>query len=187
MRRLVTWGSAVLLLTVTAGAASAQRNITGFIGVGATTTMGDLKDADSTNGGWMVMGGLQFPIAGQSLNLRLDTGVGFNDRESNFDESAVMWTLNGRLSYWLPVGTDRLKPYLLGGAGFLFYKRHPGKTGLDDQLSVERYTLIGAGGGVDYSIWGTSLFLEARYEMGSDDRSFVPIMIGARWGGGGSQ
>ena len=143
MRRLVTWGSAVLLLTVTAGVASAQRNITGFIGVGATTTMGDLKDADSTNGGWMAMGGLQMPIAGQSLNLRLDMGVGFNDRESNFDESAVLWTLNGRLSYWLPVGTERLKPYVLGGAGFLFYKRHPGKTGLDDQLNVERYTLIG--------------------------------------------
>ena len=135
----------------------------------------------------MFMGGFQTPIAGPSLSLRLDSGVGFNDRESNFDESALLWTVNGRLSYALPVGTDKLKPYVLGGAGFLFYKRHPGKTGLDDKFGVERYTLISGGAGVDYTLGNTALFLEARYEMGSDDRSFVPIMIGARWGVAGSQ
>ena len=184
MRRVVSWGTAVLLLTVTAGAAEAQSRLSGFIGIGPNATMGDLKDADSTKTGWMAMGGVYIPISGQSLNLRLDTGVGFSDRESTFDESAVLWTLNGRLAYFLPLGSQTLRPYVLGGAGLFWYKRHPGKTGLDDQLKVERRTLVSGGAGVEYMFGGAHLFLEGRYDMGSDDRSMVPIMIGARWGGG---
>lgn len=181
MKRLVSWGLAVLVLSATSGIAQAQSRVSGFAGIAATTTMGDLKDADSTKAGWMFMGGLETPLV-TNLDLRFDTGIGFNDRESTFDESAVLWTLSARLQYWLPMQSESFRPYVNGGAGLFWYKRHPGQTGLDDQLKVQRRSLIGAGAGLDYSIGSASVFLEARYEMGGSDRSFIPIMIGGRWG-----
>lgn len=181
MKRLVALGTAVLLLSTYGSVASAQGKLSGFASIGPNTTMGDLKDADSTKSGWMLNAGFEYPLV-TNLDLRLDTGVGFSDRVSNFEESAALWTLNARLEYWLPMGTEKIKPYVMGGAGLFWYKRNPGQTGLDDQLKVKRRSLVGGGAGVDYSLGGTSIFLEGRYEMGGDDRSFFPIMIGARWG-----
>lgn len=181
MKRLVSWGMAVLVLSTTGSIAQAQGKLSGFAGIGATSTMGDLKDADSTKAGWMIMGGFEYPLV-NSLDLRLDTGVGFNDRESTFEESAVLWTLSARLQYWIPMQSETFKPYVNGGAGLFWYKRHPGQTGLDDQLKVKRRSLVGAGAGLDYVIGSASVFIEARYEMGGSDRSFIPIMIGGRWG-----
>lgn len=183
MKQVVSWGMAVLFVALAGADASAQGKLTGFAGIGVASPMGDLKDADSTKTGILVQAGLAYPIIDQRLNFRLDAGMGGAGREGNFKEQAVFWTLNTRLEYWLPKLGEKLQPYVLGGIGYLIYKRLPGQTGLDDQYDIERYTTVGGGAGIDYSLGATSLFLEAKYEVGSDDRSYVPILIGARWRG----
>lgn len=183
MKRFGSWGMAVLFVALAAADASAQGKLSGFAGVAVASPMGDLKDADSTKTGFLVMAGVEYPIIDQKLSFRLDGGMGGAGREGEFREQAVFWTLNTRLEYWLPKVGEKLQPYVLGGAGFFIYKRLPGQTGYDDQYEVKRRTIVGGGAGMDYTLGAASLFLEARYEMGSDDRSFVPIMIGARWRG----
>ena len=182
MKRVLSCGAVALLLLVAADA-SAQSKLSGFMAVGPTTTTGDLKDADSTKSGFMVQGGFEYKLSGP-LWLRADASMGFNDRITNFAEDAYIWTFMGRLEYWLPMGSDKLRPYVVGGAGIMSYKRNPGETGAEDTetFATKHRSLISAGAGVDYQLGGTSVFLEGRYEMGGDDRSMIPIVIGMRWG-----
>jgi hypothetical protein len=66
----------------------------------------------------------------------------------------------------------------------MMYKRNPGETGLEDTplFATKQRSLISGGAGLDWQIGGTSIFVEGRYDMGGDNRAFVPIMLGARWG-----
>ena len=182
MKRVLSCGAVALLLTVAADA-SAQGKLSGFIAVGPATTTGDLKDADSTKSGFMVQGGFEYKITAP-LWFRIDAAMGFFDRVTNFAEDAYTWTFAGRLEYWLPLGSDKLRPYVLGGAGLVGYKRNPGETGSEDleAFATKWRSLISAGAGVDYQLGGTSVFLEGRYDMGGDGRSMIPIVIGMRWG-----
>jgi opacity protein-like surface antigen len=182
MKRVLSCGAVALLFLVAADA-SAQNKLSGFIAVGPTTTSGDLKDADSTKSGFMVQGGFEYKLTAP-LWLRVDASMGWNDRVTNFDEDAYIWTFAGRAEYWLPLGSDKLRPYVLGGAGIMLYKRNPGTTGLEDtpEYETKNRSLISAGAGLDWQIGGTSLFLEGRYDMGGDNRAMIPIVIGARWG-----
>jgi hypothetical protein len=131
----------------------------------------------------MVQGGFEYKITAP-LWFRADVSMGWNDRITNFAEDAYIWTFAGRLEYWLPLGSDKLRPYVLGGAGLMTYKRNPGETGLEDtpEYTTKHRSLISAGAGLDYQIGGTSLFLEGRYDMGGDNRALIPIIVGARWG-----
>lgn len=182
MKRVLSCGAVALLLLVAADA-SAQSKLSGFIAVGAATTTGDLKDADSTKSGFMVQGGFEYKVTAP-LWFRVDASMGWNDRITNFAEDAYIWTFAGRLEYWLPMGSDKLRPYVVGGAGIMTYKRNPGETGAEDiaAFATKHRSLISAGAGIDYQIGGSSIFLEGRYDMGGDDRSMIPIIIGARWG-----
>ena len=160
-----------------------QGKLSGFAGVGPTSTMGDLKDADSTKSGFMATAGFEYKITAP-LWLRLDASMGWNDRITNWEEDAYIWTLAARAEYWLPLGTDKLRPYVLAGAGMMLYKRNPGQTGLEDTpaFTTKNRTLFSGGAGVDWQIGSSSIFVEARYDMGADNRAFVPIVLGARWG-----
>ena len=182
MKRVLSCGAVALLLLVAADA-SAQSKLSGFIAAGPTATTGDLKDADSTKSGFMIQGGLEYKISAP-LWFRVDASMGFNDRVTNFAEDAYIWTFAGRLEYWLPMGSDKLRPYVVGGAGLMSYKRNPGETGFEDlsQFATKWRSLISAGAGVDYQIGGTSVFVEGRYDMGGDNRAMIPIVIGMRWG-----
>ena len=182
MKRVLSCGAVALLLLVAADA-SAQSKLSGFIAAGPATTTGDLKDADSTKSGFTFQGGLEYKIS-TPLWFRIDASMGFFDRVTNFAEDAYIWTFAGRLEYWLPMGSDKLRPYVVGGAGIMSIKRNPGETGAEDveTFATKHRSLISAGAGVDYQLGGTSIFLEGRYEMGGDDRSMIPIVIGMRWG-----
>jgi opacity protein-like surface antigen len=182
MKRVISCGAVALLLVVAADA-TAQGKLSGFAAIGPTTTSGDLKDADSTKSGFMAQAGLEYKLSAP-LWLRVDGSMGWNDRQTNFGEDAYIWTFAGRAEYWLPLGSDKLRPYVLGGVGLMMYKRNPGETGLEDMPAFKTKTrsMISAGAGVDYQLGGTSLFLEGRYDMGGDNRALIPIMIGARWG-----
>lgn len=183
MKRVLSCGAVALLMSVAAPELSAQGKLSGFVGLGPTTTTGDLKDADSTKSGFMVTGGLEYKIS-TPLWFRVDASMGWNDRITQFEEDAYIWTFAGRLEYWLPLGTDKLRPYVHGGAGVMMVKRNPGETGLEDTplFATKTRSLISAGAGVDWQIGGTSIFVEGRYDMGGDDRALIPIMIGARFG-----
>jgi opacity protein-like surface antigen len=183
MKRVLSCGAVALLMLVSAAEASAQGKLSGFLAVGPTTTTGDLKDADSTKSGFMAQGGFEYKLTAP-LWLRADASMGWNDRITNFAEDAYIWTFALRAEYWLPFGTDKLRPYVLGGAGFMLYKRNPGETGLEDTeaFKTKNRSLISGGAGLDWQIGGTSIFVEGRYDMGGDDRTMIPILIGARWG-----
>ncbi len=190
MKRVLSCGAVAVLLLVSAADASAQGKLSGFIAVGPTTTTGDLKDADSTKSGFMVQGGFEYKLSAP-LWLRIDTSVGWNDRLTNFAEDAYIWTFAGRAEYWLPFARNKLRPYVLGGAGFMLYKRNRGDRGLGDTetFMTRNRLMVSAGAGLDWQIGGTSLFLESRYDMGmkkdgetGSGRAFIPLLIGARWG-----
>jgi outer membrane protein W len=182
MKRVFSCGAVALLLLVAADA-SAQGKLSGFAALGPTTTSGDLKDADSTKSGFMAQAGFEYKLSAP-LWLRADVSMGWNDRLTNFAEDAYIWTFAGRLEYWLPLGSDKLRPYVLGGAGIMTYKRNPGETGLEDtpEFATKHRSLISGGAGLDYQIGGTSIFLEGRYDLGGDNRVMIPIVFGARWG-----
>ena len=182
MKRVISCGAVALLLLVAADA-TAQGKLSGFAAIGPTQTTGDLKDADSTKSGFMVQGGFEYKLTAP-LWLRFDASMGWNDRITNFSEDAYIWTFAGRAEYWLPMGSDKLRPYVLGGVGVMLYKRNPGSTGMEDteNMKTKKRSLISGGAGLDWQIGGTSLFVEGRYDMGGDNRAMIPIMIGARWG-----
>lgn len=182
MKRVISCGAVALLFLVGADA-TAQGKLSGYAAIGPSTTTGDLKDADSTKSGFMAQGGFEYKLTAP-LWLRLDASMGWNDRVTNFNESAYIWTFATRAEYWLPMGTDKIRPYVLGGVGVMLYKRNPGQTGMEDTeaVSTKKRSLISGGAGVDYQIGGTSLFVEGRYDMGGDNRAMIPIVIGARWG-----
>lgn len=190
MKRVLTCGAVALLFLVPGADASAQGKLSGFLAVGPTTPTGDLKDADSTKAGFAVQGGFEYKLSAP-LWLRVDASMGWNDRLTNYAEDAYIWTFAGRLEYWLPLGSDKLRPYVVGGAGMMLYKRNPGETGLEDtpEYMTKSRMMVSGGAGLDWQIGGTSIFVEGRYDMAmkkSDEtgsaRSMIPIMIGARWG-----
>ena len=186
MKLLQSIGAVALLLAVAITDASAQRKLSGFAAIGSTTTTGDLKDADSTKSGFMVQGGLEYQLSAP-LWLRFEASMGWNDRQTNLAEDAYIVTFAGRAEYWLPPVISKLRPYVLGGAGFMQYKRNPGNTGLE--FPTKNRIMVGGGAGLDWQVGGSSIFVEGRYDMGlkKDDetgsaRGFIPVIIGARWG-----
>jgi opacity protein-like surface antigen len=183
MKRVLSCGAVALFFLVSGADANAQGKFSGFAAVGPTTTSGDLKDADSTKSGFIVQGGFEYKLSAP-LWLRVDASMGWNDRIGIRNEDAYIWTFAGRAEYWLPFGTDKLRPYVLGGAGIMLYKRNPGEPGLEDTdtFRTKNRTLMSGGAGVDWQLGGTSLFVEGRYDMGADNRAMIPIVIGARWG-----
>ena len=183
MKRVLSCGAVALMFLVSGSDLAAQGKLSGFLAVGPTQTTGDLKDADSTKSGFMVQGGMEYKLT-PALWLRADASMGWNDRITSFAEDAYIWTFAGRAEYWLPFGTDKLRPYVNAGAGIMLYKRNPGETGLEDTeaYATKNRTLLSAGAGLDYQVGGTSLFLESRYDMGADNRGMIPLLLGARWG-----
>ncbi|NUQ11146.1 MAG: outer membrane beta-barrel protein [Gemmatimonadaceae bacterium] len=191
MKRVLTCGAVALLFLVPAADATAQGKISGFLGVGPTSTAGDLKDADSTKSGFLAQGGFEYKF-NQTIWFRFDVSMGWNDRLGSFAEDAYIWTFAGRLEYWLPFGTDKIRPYANVGGGILTYKRNPGETGLEDtEPFTTKHRLMASGGlGLDYQLGNASIFVEGRYDMAmkkSDEtgsgRTYIPILIGGRWGG----
>lgn len=190
MKRVLSCGAVAVLLLGSAAGASAQGKLSGFAAIGPTQTIGDLKDADSTKSGFMVQAGFEYKLA-EPFWLRFDASMGWNDRITNFEEDAYIWTFAGRGEYWLPIASGNLRPYVLGGAGLMLYKRNPGQTGLEDtpEFETKNRVLVSGGAGLDWQIGGTSIFLEGRYDVGlkkdnetGSGRAFIPIMVGARWG-----
>ena len=186
MKRLLSCFAVALLLVVSANNATAQIKLSGFAAIGPTTTAGDLKDADSTKSGFMVQGGIEYKLAAP-LWLRLDASIGWNERLTNTAEDAYIWTFAGRAEYWLPLSINKLRPYVLGGAGFMLYKRN-GEAGTALYATNNRM-MVSGGAGLDWQVGGSSIFVEGRYDMGlkkSDEsgsgRAFIPIIVGGRWG-----
>jgi Outer membrane protein beta-barrel domain len=190
MKRVLSCVAVALLFLVPGADATAQGKLSGFAAIGPTTAAGDLKDADSTKSGFMAQGGFEYKLT-PALWLRADASMGWNDRITSYAEDAYIWMFAGRLEYWLPFGTDKLRPYVNAGGGFMLYKRNPGETGLEDtpEFTTKNRMMVSGGAGLDWQIGGTSIFVEGRYDMAmkkSDEtgssRTLIPIIIGARWG-----
>ncbi|HEX9564672.1 MAG TPA: outer membrane beta-barrel protein [Gemmatimonadaceae bacterium] len=189
MKRVLSFGAVALLLLVPVAGASAQGKLSGFAAIGATTTTGELKDADSTKSGFFGQVGLEYKVS-EPLWLRMDASMGWNDRITAYAEDAYIWTFVARLEYWLPFGSDKLRPYVNGGGGLMLYKRNPGETGREDtpEFTTKNRMMVSGGVGLDYRIGGTSIFVEGRYDMAfakdgeEGSRTLIPIMLGARWG-----
>ena len=149
--------------------ATAQGKLSGFVAVGATTPTGDLKDIDSTKSGFMVQGGMEYKLR-RRLWLRVD---GIDGLERSSIRTSPKTPTSGRSpaapSTGFRLGTDKLRPYVLGGVGMMLYKRNPGETGLEDTETymTKNRMLLSAGAGLDCQIGGTSLFVEGRYDMGA--------------------
>lgn len=189
MKRVLSFGAVALLLLVPVAGASAQK-ISGFAAVGGSSVTGELKDADSTKSGFFAQAGLEYKLS-EPLWLRFDVSMGWNDRLGDYAEDAYIWTVGVRGEYWLPMGSDKLRPYLTAGGGIMTYKRNPGESGNEDSAPyTTKHRMMASGGaGLDYAIGSASIFVEGRYDMAfakdgeSGSRAIIPFMIGARWGG----
>jgi hypothetical protein len=189
MKRVLSFGAVALLLVVPVAGASAQGKLSGFAAIGGSSAVGELKDADSTKSGFFAQGGLEYKISAP-LWLRVDASMGWNERITAYAEDAYIWTFAARLEYWLPLGSDKLRPYVTGGGGLMLYKRNPGETGLEDTpaFTTKNRMMVSGGAGLDYQIGSASIFVEGRYDMAfakdgeEGTRALIPIMLGARWG-----
>jgi Outer membrane protein beta-barrel domain len=78
----------------------------------------------------------------------------------------------------------RFRPYLIGGGGVYNFKQKG-----DNAPTDESFTKFGinAGAGFDIQAGSAGLFVEGRFHnmfASGSDRSFIPITVGVRFGGG---
>jgi hypothetical protein len=174
MKRLVCC-SVLALSALVATSASAQTAF--LVGAGASITSGDFADIDSVKTGTSIMGGVDLPFR-SGLTLRLDGLLSQNDRITDFNESQHLAAIYARAAYWLPLNMSSVKPYLMGGLGYMYSKYNPGQK--ITRPHSESGVVFSGGVGTEVQLGPVATFLEGRYETGSEVKAIMPIFIGVR-------
>jgi len=134
-------------------------------GVFPTSDFGDVFDT-----GWMVAGGITFPLGPGGLWLGVEGSYGQNGTAVDGVDANPIGAM-AIVGFDLPV-PGGLSPYVFGGAGVLATKFSVGD--LSDTESKFGYQL---GGGLDLGSGIISPFIEVRYEA-STDIDFFAAMAG---------
>lgn len=174
MKRLVCCSVLALSALV---ATSARAQTVFLVGAGASITSGDFADIDSVKSGQTVMGGVDLPFR-SGLTLRLDGLLGRNDRITDFNESQSLAAAYARLAYWLPLNMSSVKPYVMGGLGYMYSKYNPGQKINRPHSSTG--VVFSGGVGTEVQLGPVATFLEGRYETGSEVKAVMPILVGVR-------
>jgi opacity protein-like surface antigen len=177
MRRGVS-GLALALVLAGGVTAPAAGQIGFVVGGGASIPVGDFGDYAGT--GWVGMAGvrLSFPLI--PVQLRADGLYAQNGSEAATTDKVSHYGGLANVIFEFGIPLSPIKPYLIGGVGYLNQKFSPGNSGLPE---VDEWKVaFGGGAGVNVSLLVVGFFVEARY-LKRDDTAFVPVMAGIRLGG----
>ncbi len=139
-----------------------------FVMGGGSFPSSDFGDTFDT--GWMVAGGITFPLGPGGFWLGVEGSYGQNGTAVDGVDANPIGAM-AILGFDLPV-PGSLSPYVFGGAGLLATKISIGD--LSDTESKFGYQL---GAGLDLGSGIISPFIEARYER-STDIDFIAAMAG---------
>ena len=162
----------------------AQERAEPFVVGGLARGTGALRE--DTGEGWLVAGGVGFPLASaDGLAVLVSGSYARIPYEGGFNEAMNLTSALGELRYRAPAdGSIRL--YLQGGAGLLVRQYDPGS--IDTRATAAIRPGFTAAGGLDLRAGPTAVLLGARFLSGAD-AGFVSLEGGLafprRPGGGG--
>lgn len=166
-----------LLVATAPGSASAQAR--GYVGIGGggSLPIGDLKDAVKL--GWLgqVIGGVTLPNG--IIGVRVDGTYGQNKVKDPGTGTIKFIGAMGDVVF-SPKMQGKAAPYVLGGAGILNSK---------DGASSTAFAW-NAGAGVKFAAGNMGVYVEARFlsaRKSGVTSNMIPVTVGVRIGGGGSQ
>ena len=165
-RLLLSALSAIAALGVVSGTANAQRRITPFFGGGLATGTGDLSE--NTQSGWVVFGGIDFPLGfDPGLTVGLTASYARVPYSGGFDEFTSLPALFGELGYAIGARSQRMiRPYVRAGAGVQMRRYDPGSTGYNVQSNGG--LALSGGGGLEFHFSPATLVVGARYVSDAD-------------------
>lgn len=166
----------LMLGLVATAAASAQAKF--FVGGGVTMPMGDYGDFAAT--GWMAMGGVQLSFPALPIQIRVEGLYGSNAHDGPQTDKTNLYGGMANVVYTIGAGPSPIKPYLVGGVGYLDHHFDAGNTGFSN--ADEWKAVFGGGAGIGFGLGPLQAFAEARY-LTRDKTNFVPIMVGLKFGG----
>lgn len=180
MKRVLLAALTVLVAAIPLDDANAQRRIVPFAGGGLASGTGDL--GENTDGGWLVFGGIDFPLG---LNPGLSFGVTASyarvPYDGDFDEATTIPALFGELGYVIGAASSSIvKPYLRAGAGVQLRKYDPGTTGFREQSNGG--LAFSGGGGLQFLVSAASVFVGAHF-VGDGDAGFMAFHGGVAFPG----
>lgn len=191
--RALSKGIAALAVGMLLGAPALRAQGAEFaLGGGVGVPLGDFDEAAKL--GWHGIAELSFVPEGWPVGIQIDGSY----QQFSFDDDAFVG-FSGLKERFL-VGTGNIvfkfksseestfRPYLLGGLGVYNHK----VTGSDDPNDVlpggQTDFGINGGAGFDFKAGGAGLFIEGRFHNvftggDEDNRQFIPITLGIRFGG----
>lgn len=149
-----------------------------FLGGGPTMPTGDYGSFAAT--GWMAMGGVQLSFPALPMQVRVEGLYGSNAHDGATTDKTNLYGGMANVVYSFGVGPSPIKPYLVGGLGYLDHHFDAGNTGLsnDDEWKL----VFGGGLGLGFGLGPLQAFAEARY-LTRDQTNFIPVMVGLKFGG----
>jgi hypothetical protein len=147
-----------------------------FIGGGATVSTGEFGDYANT--GWQALGGVELPLGNGPLSARVDAFYGRSSHQGDLGEGTKLPGATASLLYRF--GTSSIRPYLIGGAGFISHKYDPGSSGFSAES--ESMFALAFGAGLGFGRGNVRFFVESRMIRGSEETSYVPIVGGVTIG-----
>lgn len=165
-RRVFVISAAAVSLTLAAPLTTQAQSV--FVMAGGAFPTSDFGDAFDT--GWMVAGGITFPLGPGGFWLGLEGSYGKNGTEVDGVDANPIGAMV-ILGFDLPV-PGGLSPYVFGGAGLLAFK-----LSADDLSDTESKFGYQLGAGLNLGSGPINPFVEARYEA-STDIDFFAAMVG---------
>jgi hypothetical protein len=157
--------SLLVLAPVRASDLAAQQLVP-FVGGGLVMGTGDL--GQGTNNGWMMLGGVDVPLAAVAPGL----GVGVTATYSRipygggFSEATQVTAIAGELSYVVGAAGQLVRPYLRGGGGLHVHRYDPGS--IDTNPITDTRAGFTAGAGLNLMVSLVDAMLGARFSSGTD-------------------
>lgn len=177
IRRALVTSAAFLFLALALPPTLSAQNV--FVLGGATIGTGDYGDAVDT--GWMISGGLSFPLGEGGLFAGVE-GLYSRNGQTAGDESAKPYSVMGFLGYDLVTGSS-VTPYVYGGAGLQGVSvSNDGESNSESALGYQFGAGLAFGG--DGNV---SPLVEIRYQGSGDedvDLNFIGIAGGVSIGVG---
>lgn len=173
IRRVLTTSVAALFLAA-ATPALADAQVSLYVAAGPSIPIGDLGDVAGT--GWVLAGGLTFPLGENGLWTGVEGTYGRNGLDnSTVDGHVRLIGLMALLGYTIPTESS-VHPYVWGGAGIL-----SGSVEVDGFDGGESDSDFGfqAGVGTTFGHGTVRPLIEARLETAGSEKQFFAIDAGA--------
>ena len=170
----------VLLASACAGSLTAQQGVRFGVGGGLVIPLGDYKDADKVGFLAGADATLWFPTA--PVGVRVEGDFSQTSHKNGFGGHSTLYSGLAELVYALGPKAAPVRPYLVGGVGYMHGEVEFTGFGSASQSRVA----FGAGAGLAFTIGtgGTRAFVEARWQSFQSDPSLkmIPIRAGFRFG-----